>query len=230
MKNGYGLVVVVAALLLGATLLAAACGSQDSAALVEDPGPEGGVSSDLVLADSDGHIDEHDDADGAETAMHDEDADGHDGAEAAIHEDDHDNGHDADVVLHDDHDAVDGDIVEITLKAVEGGHWGFDPDVIEVRLGQRVRLTLLNDGNAEHDVEIAGLLADHIQFEGGGAGHEAPGGGHHDAELVAAHAMPGTTASVMFTPLEAGEFEFVCTLPGHKEAGMAGKIIVTSDL
>ncbi|MCH7860368.1 MAG: multicopper oxidase domain-containing protein, partial [Proteobacteria bacterium] len=53
------------------------------------------------------------------------------------------------------------------------------------------------------------------------------GDGNHQADVVAAHAMPGTTASVIFTATEPGEYEFFCTIPGHKEAGMVGRLIVT---
>lgn len=62
---------------------------------------------------------------------------------------------------------------------------------------------------------------------GAAEGHERLGGGHHDDGVIAAHAEPGTTATVLFTPTEAGVFEFACTIPGHKEAGMVGKLVVT---
>lgn len=29
-----------------------------------------------------------------------------------------------------------------------------------------------------------------------------------------------------FTPMEAGEYEFYCSVEGHREAGMKGKLIV----
>ncbi len=150
--------------------------------------------------------------------------DGHDEAVAA--HDDAD-GHDDDMEVHDDAlDAGDGNVFEITLNVVEGRHWGFDPEVIEVSVGQRVSLTLVNGGNAEHDVEVAGLLAEHIEIAGSMAHSDSAGG--HDADVVAAHAMAGTISSVTFTPTKAGEYEFACTLPGHKEAGMVGKLIVTN--
>ena len=50
--------------------------------------------------------------------------------------------------------------------------------------------------------------------------------GHHGEGVVAAHAMPGMSASVMFTPTQIGEYEFYCTIPGHREAGMVGRLIV----
>ena len=117
------------------------------------------------------------------------------------------------------------DVIEITLNAVEGRSWGFDPAVVEVPAGARVKLTLVNDGRAVHDVEIAGIPAEDIDALRGEM-HTASGG-HHDESLVAAHAAPGTTASVLFTPSESGVYEFACTIPGHREAGMVGKLVVT---
>ena len=134
-----------------------------------------------------------------------------------------------DEVTHGDHDGHDGhesDILEITLGVIEGGEWGFDPPLIEIPVGQRVRLTLVNDGRAEHDVEIAALVAERI--EAAGEEHGRLGGGHHTEDVVAAHAMPGTESSVLFTATKAGRFEFTCTIPGHKEAGMVGTILVTN--
>ena len=131
-----------------------------------------------------------------------------------------------DEAAHGDHDGHESDILDITLGVIEGREWGFDPPLIEIPVGQRVRLTLVNDGRAEHDVEIAALVADRI--EAAGEEHGRLGGGHHAEDVVAAHAMPGTESSVLFTATEAGRFEFVCTIPGHREAGMVGAILVTN--
>ncbi|TMW73916.1 plastocyanin/azurin family copper-binding protein [Alteribacter natronophilus] len=38
--------------------------------------------------------------------------------------------------------------------------------------------------------------------------------------------MPHETSSIIFTPLKTGTYEFFCTIPGHKEAGMRGTLIV----
>ena len=37
---------------------------------------------------------------------------------------------------------------------------------------------------------------------------------------------PGQTGTVTFNSGAAGEYEFLCSIPGHKEAGMVGKVIV----
>jgi uncharacterized cupredoxin-like copper-binding protein len=39
-------------------------------------------------------------------------------------------------------------------------------------------------------------------------------------------AMAGMGASVSFVPTKPGTFEFFCAVPGHKEAGMVGTLIV----
>ena len=127
---------------------------------------------------------------------------------------------------HGDQDGHESDILDITLGVIEDGEWGFDPPLIEIPVGQRVRLTLVNDGRAEHDVEIAALVAEHI--EASGEEHEQLGGGHDAEDVVATRAMPGTESSVLFTATKAGKFEFACTIPGHKEAGMVGTIVVTN--
>jgi uncharacterized cupredoxin-like copper-binding protein len=185
-------VIMLVAASMGLVLLAAACGSSESATL-DAPEVSGVSASDVMVMD-----------------IHDESEDGHEGDAALAHDED---GHDG--------MTAENGVVKITLNAVEGRPSRFEPGVVEVSVGERVELTLINGGRAEHDVEVAGLAAGAIEKVGGGSSH-----GSHDAEIVSAHAAPGTEAAVMFTPTEAGEYEFYCTLPGHKEAGMIGKLIV----
>ena len=199
-------------LIIALVLLAMACGASTTEDLST---PE--ISSDSTASVNVVEEDTHD----AETVALD------------AHDDDHDALNAEPIALDsldDDHDTNGDNVLEITLNVVEGkAPWGFDPEVIEVPLGHRVKLTLINGGRVEHDVEISNLMAEHIETTAGTAPHDRLGGGGHDDATVAAHAMPGTTASVTFTPTMAGEYEFHCTLPGHRELGMVGKIIVTND-
>ena len=87
---------------------------------------------------------------------------------------------------------------EIRLVASE---WSFKPSVLTLHLGEAVNIVLVNDGVVEHDVAI-------------------PEMGIH------LHALPGESAILGFVPDVAGEFELVCTLPGHYEAGMHGQVRV----
>ena len=135
----------------------------------------------------------------------------------------HDGGH-HDAAVTDEREAAEGPVFEITLDAEE---WLFVPAVLEVPVGHRVELTLVNHGMVEHDVEVVGVPVEDIEVVGGAEGHGRLGSGYHDEGAVAAHAEPGTTATVVFTATEVGVYEFACTIPGHKEAGMVGKLVVT---
>ena len=135
----------------------------------------------------------------------------------------HESGHHEAAVTH-EREAAEGRVFEITLDAEE---WLFEPAVLEVPVGHRVELSLVNHGMVEHDVEVVGVPVEDIEVVGAVERHERLGGGHHDEGVIAAHAEPGTTATVVFTATEVGEYDFACTIPGHKEAGMVGKLVVT---
>ncbi len=61
-------------------------------------------------------------------------------------------------------------------------------------------------------------------------GHEDDGmeSGHKHGDDFSLHvsADAGQSNKLVFTPSEAGEYEIYCSVEGHKEAGMVGKIIV----
>lgn len=65
-----------------------------------------------------------------------------------------------------------------------------------------------------------------------GVSHEEVAG--HDMGHVSADpdihvaAAPGSRNTIEFTPSEPGEYEFVCTVAGHKEAGMVGTLVVNA--
>lgn len=40
-------------------------------------------------------------------------------------------------------------------------------------------------------------------------------------------AAPGSSGLILFTPTEPGTYSFYCALPGHREAGMVGTLVVT---
>jgi uncharacterized cupredoxin-like copper-binding protein len=87
--------------------------------------------------------------------------------------------------------------VKVTAK-----EFAFEPKEVKVRAGQPVRLVLENKGVIEHDlvVEKLGVKIQPIQ--------------------------PGKTAELTFTPKAKGRYPIVCAVPGHKEAGMTGTLVV----
>lgn len=97
----------------------------------------------------------------------------------------------------------------------------FSPERIEVKQGDTLRLTLTNTGQVMHElvmgtqqaiVEHAALMKRFPTME-----HEEP---------YMAHVAPGKTGEIIWTFNRPGNFDFACLLPGHLEAGMAGKIVV----
>ena len=92
-----------------------------------------------------------------------------------------------------------GTTSDLTMTLTE---FKFTPDTLTVKVSERVKVTLDNTkGTLKHDIQQADLNID-----------------------TAVEA--GQKATFEFTPTKAGTFDFVCDVPGHKEAGMVGKIVV----
>lgn len=114
--------------------------------------------------------------------------------------------------------------VELSLTATD---IAYDMNHIEVMAGQTVKLTLHNKGALEHDFSImevphtGEVMAE--EAEHGADGHEMT----MDPEVHVA-APIGDSRSIEFTPSQPGEYEFFCTVEGHKEAGMVGTLVVTA--
>jgi uncharacterized cupredoxin-like copper-binding protein len=113
---------------------------------------------------------------------------------------------------------------EVTLVATD---IAFDQERIEVVAGQPVALNLRNEGVLEHDFSIMHIPAempadDHTGDDGHDMGHM-----EEQPELHTA-AMSGANSSFTFTPTEPGEYTYFCSVPGHREAGMDGTLVVTA--
>ncbi len=83
---------------------------------------------------------------------------------------------------------------------VKGFNSGFSPKTITVKQGDMVMLNLVSD-DSPHTFTIDELNINQ-QF------------------------TYGKDASVMFTASKKGTFQFYCVVPGHKEAGMVGSLII----
>ncbi|HET7010647.1 MAG TPA: cupredoxin domain-containing protein [Anaerolineales bacterium] len=105
--------------------------------------------------------------------------------------------------------------VEVLVTAYD---FAFQPDTVEVPAGAEVTLTLVNHGNAEHVWLV--LERDHeltLPFD------------EDDSPHVLARTIADVTGRETFTfaaPAEPGEYTVVCSIPGHAEAGMLGRLIV----
>ncbi|HEX2185036.1 MAG TPA: plastocyanin/azurin family copper-binding protein, partial [Chloroflexota bacterium] len=80
----------------------------------------------------------------------------------------------------------------------------FSPETITVKAGEPIKIVFKNGGFIPHD-----LITEN---------------GDRNARL--ANIGGGRQASGTFLAAEPGTYPFVCIQPGHKEAGMVGKIVV----
>ncbi|MCY9693376.1 cupredoxin domain-containing protein [Paenibacillus alginolyticus] len=85
---------------------------------------------------------------------------------------------------------------------VKAAEYSFTPSSIRIIAGQKIQLVLDNTGQVEHDFEISGTNV-HI------------------------HAAPGKKSEMIVSLDKAGYYQVICTLPGHKDAGMSASIQVT---
>ena len=87
---------------------------------------------------------------------------------------------------------------DVTVTAKE---FTFDPEAFDLTAGSDATVELVNGGTVEHDLTI-------------------------DALNVTIYAGAGQTASATLPALEPGTYEFYCSIPGHREAGMVGELTV----
>lgn len=87
---------------------------------------------------------------------------------------------------------------------VEGTEFAFNPHEVTVKKGEEVTIIFENVGNIAHNLGIGafGVRTDTILRIRDG------------------------TDEITFTPTKTGTFPFWCAVPGHRDAGMEGNLIV----
>lgn len=96
----------------------------------------------------------------------------------------------------------------------------FVPSKLEVRRGEQVKFVLRNSGELEHEFVLATTnenLAHAEAMKAGPMKHDDP-----NAKLL----DPKKAGDIVWKFTNAGEFEYACLIPGHREAGMTGTILV----
>jgi uncharacterized cupredoxin-like copper-binding protein len=108
---------------------------------------------------------------------------------------------------------------------VEASDFAYNPASITVPAGQPVTLTLKNAGAVEHDFVVDTIQVTDVEAsESGPAEHHQMDEPEYDLHFFA---RAGESAVLKFTALEPGTYEIFCSIEGHKEAGMIGKLIVS---
>src|SRR3989344_1243435 len=92
------------------------------------------------------------------------------------------------------------DVREITIEADE---FSYSTEEISVKKGEKIKLTLVNNGNMPHDFVV------------------------EDMNVSTSLAGPGKSVSVEFTINEAGTYTFYCSVGNHRGLGLEGTLEVT---
>ena len=99
----------------------------------------------------------------------------------------------------------------------------FSPATWEAKVGEPIRIILLNKGKVDHELVIGTekeIIAHAKEMASPGAkGH------HHSNEILA---KPGQQAELVWTFKKPGQYAMACFEPGHYEAGMKGVINVVA--
>ncbi len=111
-------------------------------------------------------------------------------------------------------------VVLITMREGDGKMM-FIPDKIEIRKGEQIRFMLRNSGLLDHEFVLAST-ADNLKHAE--EMKRFPDMEHDDPN--AKRLAPAKTTEIVWRFTKAGEFEYGCLIPGHRDAGMTGKIVV----
>ncbi len=110
---------------------------------------------------------------------------------------------------------------EITVTASD---FKFEPEEIAIAANRPVKIVLQNAGAVEHDWSIMEIPVVGVTE----SGDEHSMGNTAQMPDVHVAAMHGQSGHLEFTPTAPGTYAFWCTVPGHKETGMVGKLVVKS--
>ena len=97
----------------------------------------------------------------------------------------------------------------------------FTPSSIEVRTGETIRIFVKNIGRSEHEMVLGSLneLKEHAVMM-----RNMPDMRHSEPNMI--RLRPGQRSAIVWQFTQAGTVDFACTIPGHLEAGMVGKVLV----
>jgi uncharacterized cupredoxin-like copper-binding protein len=95
-------------------------------------------------------------------------------------------------------------VQEITIISSE---FSFTPNLFEVQPDKKVKINVKNNGKLEHRFKLFS--------------------NEHKNHPLVITLLPGETETITLTPSHVSEYHFICTLPGHEESGMHGKIKVS---
>jgi uncharacterized cupredoxin-like copper-binding protein len=111
-------------------------------------------------------------------------------------------------------------IVQITMREGDGTMI-YVPDKVEVRKGEQIKFVIRNNGELDHEFILATTKENLKHAE---EMKKNPEMEHDDPN--AQRLTPKQVKEIVWKFTKAGTFEFGCLIPGHREAGMIGKVVV----
>lgn len=113
-----------------------------------------------------------------------------------------------------------GRVVQVVMTETDQG-MAFTPARVEVALGEQIQFALRNKGELDHELVI-GTAEANRQHAAEMAEH--PDMAHDDPN--AKRLKPASSGVLRWQFTKAGTFEYACLIPGHREAGMVGSLVV----
>lgn len=137
------------------------------------------------------------------------------GGTVAAHEDD---GH-----AHEADNGIDMDAARaLEVVATE---FAFEPGEIHASVGETVKILFHNEGAVLHDITTA-AFAGAVMTEGSAEHADSASHSHDDGVTFHVAADTGGEAVLYFTATEPGEYDLLCSVPGHEELGMTARLVV----
>ena len=111
-------------------------------------------------------------------------------------------------------------VVEVTMHEGDGT-MSYSPKTLDVKRGEQIKFVIANGGELKHEFILASekdnlkhaeLMKKYPEME-----HDDPS---------AKSLEPKAKSEILWRFSKRGTFEYSCLIPGHREAGMTGKITV----
>ena len=111
-------------------------------------------------------------------------------------------------------------VVQVTMNEGDGKMM-FIPSRVEIKRGEQIKFVLRNNGALDHEFVLATTEENLKHAE---EMKKNPEMEHDDPN--ATRLTPKKSGELVWRFTKAGEFEYGCLIPGHRESGMTGIIIV----
>lgn len=111
-------------------------------------------------------------------------------------------------------------VVQITMREADGKMM-YIPEKVAVRKGEQIKFVIRNNGELDHEFILATTEENRKHAE---EMKKNPEMEHDDPN--AKRLAPKKANEIVWKFTKAGTFEFGCLIPGHREAGMIGTVVV----